>query len=97
MWGMSDQSKLGLVIAGMKVQMVIHSPPDPSGLTRGAIMSTVAPEANEWAMEAQDAFEDLLRKVHSRRVRMTAINCHDTHERQIEVPLAELNDFELRK
>ena len=27
---------------------------------------------------------------------MTAINCHDTHERQIEVPLAELNDLELR-
>jgi hypothetical protein len=96
MWGMSDQGKLGLVIAGMKVQMVIHSPPGPSGSTRGAIMATVAPEANELAVEAQDAFEALLRKVHSRRVRMTAINCHDTHERQIEVPLAELNDLELR-
>ena len=95
-WGMSDQKKVGLVIAAMKVQRVIHSPPSPSGSTRGAVMGTVVPEANGLTVEAQDAFEDLLRKVHSRRVHMTAINCHDTHERQIEVPLAELNDLALK-
>ena len=73
MWGMSDQKKFGLVIAGMKVKRVIHSLPGPSGSTRGAVMGTVAREADGLAVEAQDAFEDLLRKVHSRRVRMTAI------------------------
>jgi hypothetical protein len=93
---MSDQAKLGWVIDGMKIKKVIHSAPGPSGSTRGAVMGTVAAEQNEFAMEAQDAFEDLLRKVHSRRVRMTAINFPDSNERQIEVPLAELNDLELR-
>jgi hypothetical protein len=96
MWGMSDQGKLGLVIDGMKVERVIHSPPGPSGSIRGAVMGPVAAEQNEFAMEAQDVFNDLLRKVHSRRVHMTAINCRDSHERQIEVPLAELNGLELR-
>jgi hypothetical protein len=96
MWGMSDEGKASLVMHGMRVERVIHSPPGPSGSTRGAVMGTVAAEQNELAMEAQDAFKDLLRKVHSRRVHMTAINSRDSHERQIEVPLAELNDLELR-
>ena len=37
-------------------------------------METVAPEAHGLTMEAQDAFEDLLRKVHSRRRRQGAAN-----------------------
>ena len=89
----SDQEKVALVVSGMRAPRVILSPPNS---TRGAVMEAVAPQANGLNMEAQHAFEDLLRKVHSRRVRMTAINCRDTHERQTEVPLAELNNLELK-
>jgi hypothetical protein len=96
MWDWSDQDKVGLVISGMRVRRVIHSPLGPSGPTCGAIMETAAPEANGRTMDAPHAFEDLLRKVHSCRVRMMAINCRDPSERQIEMPLAELNDLEFR-
>ena len=75
--------------------MVMHSPPDLSS-GRGAVMEPAAPEANGSTMDALHPFEDLLRKVHSRRVRMTAINFRDPDERQIEVPLAEMNDLEFR-
>jgi hypothetical protein len=95
MWDWSDHDKLGFVISGMRVGRVIHSPPDP-GSTRGAVMEPAAPKADGSTKEAQHAFEDLLRKVQSRRVRMTAINCHDSSERQMEVPSPEMNDLEFR-
>jgi hypothetical protein len=38
----------------------------------------------------------LLRKVHSRRVRMTAIRCDGNSNKQIPVPSSELNDLEFR-
>jgi hypothetical protein len=91
----SDQDKMASVISVMRVRRVMRSPPRGSGLTRGVI-EPAAPEANQSSMEAQDAFEDLLRKVQSRRVRMTAINCRGSGERQIEVPLPEINGVELR-
>jgi hypothetical protein len=95
-WDKSDQEKWRSVMSAMKVEMPIDSPPGPSGSTRGAVMGAAAPEENQFVVEAQNAFQGLLRKVQSRRVHMTAINCCDTHERQIEVPLAELSGLQLR-
>ncbi len=95
MWGWSEEDKASATVSGMRVRMVMHSPPE-LGSSRGAVIETAAPEANRSAVEALHPFEDLLRKVHSRRVRMTAINLRDPDERQIEVPLAEMNDLEFR-
>jgi hypothetical protein len=44
-------------------------------------------------MWPSQALEDLLRKVHGHRVRMTAIRCAGSHHEQIPVPPAELNDL----
>ena len=45
--------------------------------------------------ERRDPLDDLLRKVHSHRVRITAISC-DGSDKQTPVPLAELNDLRFR-
>jgi hypothetical protein len=95
MWGWSDEDKASAIIFGMRVRMVMHSPPD-LGSGRGAIMEAAVLEANGSTMDAHHPFEDLLRKVHSRRVWMTAINFRDPNERQIEVPLVEMNDLQFR-
>jgi hypothetical protein len=89
MWGKSDHQKAALCIHAQR------GPPDLSG-SRGAVVGTVTPEANALTVQAQDAFEDLHRKVQSRRVHMTTINSRDPHDRQVEVPLAELNGLQLR-
>jgi hypothetical protein len=47
-------------------------------------------------MEVGQAIDELLRKVHGRRVRMTAIRCDGDRHEQIPVPSAELNDLEFR-
>jgi hypothetical protein len=47
-------------------------------------------------MEAGQAIVELLRKVHTRRVQMTAIECDGGRHEQIPVPSAELNDLEFR-
>jgi hypothetical protein len=95
MWDRSDQETVASVISVMAVRRVMRPPPGGSGLTRG-VVEPAAPETNQSSIGTQHAFEDLLRKVQSRRVRMTAINCRGSSQRQIEVPLPEMNDLEFR-
>jgi hypothetical protein len=44
-------------------------------------------------MWPDEAMDDLLRKVHGRRVQMTAIKCEGSRDEQIPVPPAELHDL----
>jgi hypothetical protein len=48
------------------------------------------------AMAHDKALDDLAKRVHSRRVRMTAVRCDGSSDEQIPVPLAELNDLRFR-
>jgi hypothetical protein len=52
--------------------------------------------AGSGMMGLGQALNYLLRQVHSRRIRMTAIKCDRYRVKQIPVPLAELNDLEFR-
>jgi hypothetical protein len=86
----SDQDKLALALWGMKVRMVIHSPPGSWGRNRGADLETPAPQGNKGAPHPLD---DVLAKVQSGRVGVTTIRCDGGTNEQIPVPLAELNDL----
>jgi len=87
----SDQDKMALALWGMKVRMVIHSPPGSWGRNRGADLETPAPQGNKGAPHPLD---DVLAKVQSGRVGVTTISCDGDTNEQIPVPLAELNDLE---
>ena len=86
----SDQDKMALALWGMKVRMVIHSPPGSWGRNRGADLETPAPQGNKGAPHPLD---DVLAKVQSGRVGVTTIRCDGGTNEQIPVPLAELNDL----
>jgi hypothetical protein len=86
----SDQDKMALALWGMKVRMVIHSPPGSWGRNRGADLETPAPQGNKGAPHPLD---DVLAKVQSGRVGVTTIRCDGGTNAQIPVPLAELNDL----
>jgi len=90
---MNENEKLSLALFGMKVEMAIRSGPGPSGSNLGADLGPAKPQG---AGALSGGVGDVLKKVHSRRVRMTAIRCDGTRNGQIEVPLAELNDLEFR-
>ena len=47
-------------------------------------------------MDPNRALDDLLRKIHSRRVQMTAIRCDGSSDEQTPVPPVELNDLTFR-
>lgn len=90
---MSFEDKMAEALWGMKVPRVIHSRPGPSGTNRGADLEAPALQGDAAASHPLD---DSLAKVRSGRVRMTAIRCDKCSNEQIPVPLAELNDLEIR-
>ena len=97
MWDMNENDKLSLALFGMRVRRDIRSPPGPSGSNLGAGWGPAAPQGNDRPSgEGLEDLGDVLRKVHSGHVRMTAIRCDGASDRQIAVPLAELNDLSFR-
>ena len=81
---------MALALWGMKVRMVIYSPPGSWGRNRGADLETPAPQGNKGAPHPLD---DVLAKVQSGRVGVTTIRCDGDTNEQIPVPLAEVNDL----
>jgi len=101
MWDRSDEDRMALALFGTKVPLVIRSPPGPSGTNRGADLEAAAPQGDGRTSRVGGLImtrpiptpDDVLSKVHSGRVRMTAIRCDGGSDRQIPMPLAELNDL----
>jgi len=93
-WDWSDDDRMALALFGMKDRRVLRLPPEGSGVNRRPDL--VRAEAEGDGGPAPWALEDVLRKVHSGRVRMTGIRCNGNSRRQITVPLAELNDLHFR-
>jgi hypothetical protein len=94
MWDWSDDEKMAVALFGVKVQRGIRSLPGPSGSNRGADLDPAAPQGDE--KTPIRVLDEVLRKVQSGRVRMTAINCDGSSEEQTPVPLVELNDLRPR-
>ena len=86
----SDDDRIALALSGMKVPRVIRSPPGPFG----ADLQAAAPQGD--GRTSSQGLDDVLRKVHSGRVTMTAIRCDRSSNEQVPVPLAELNDLMFR-
>lgn len=81
--------------SGEKVEIgIVRSGPGPSGSNRGSDFDPPAPQGDE--KTSIPALDEVLRKVLSGRVRMTAIKCEGNREEQIPVPLVELNDLMFR-
>ena len=91
---MNENEKLSLALFQMKVQRAIRSRPGPSGSNLGADWGPSPPQSEGGALS--QGLGDVLKKVHSGRVQMTAIRCEGSSDRQIVVPLAELSDLEFR-
>lgn len=92
-WDWSDDERMAVALDGMKVPFVVRSPPWPS-TDRGA--DCVPARSQGSARSATHPVDEILRKVQSGRVRMTAIRCDGTSPDQITMPLAELNDLQIR-
>jgi len=90
----SDDDRMAVTLSGMKVPLVIHSPPGPWGTNHGADLEATAPQGD--GSTSIQGLDDVLIKVHSGRVRMTAIRCDGGNNEQISMPLAELNDLTFR-
>jgi hypothetical protein len=101
MWDRSDEDRMALALSGMRLPLVIRSPPGPSGTNRGADLEAAAPQGDGRTSRIgglimtrpSQALDEVLSKVHSGRVRMTAIRHDGDSDRQIPMPLAELNDL----
>src|SRR5207302_758693 len=95
MWDWSDDEKVAVALFGIKVEIgIIRSGPGLSGTNRGADLNRPAPQGDE--KTSIRVLDEVLRKVHSGRVRMTAIKCDGNSEEQTPVPMVELNDLRLR-
>ena len=92
MWDWSDDKKMAEALFGTKVQRGVRS--GPSGSNRGADLDPAAPEGDE--KTSIRVLDEVLRKVQSGRVRMTAIRFDGNSEEQTLVPLAELNVLRLQ-
>jgi len=94
MWDWNDDKKMAVVLFGMKEQRGIRSLPGPSGSNRGVDLDPAAPQGDE--KRSIRVLDEVLRKVQSGRVRMTAIKCDGSSEEQTPVPLVELNGLRLQ-
>jgi len=94
MWDLDDDTRMALALFGIKVPRRIRSPPELLRTTRGADLDPAAPPGD--ARTSIPGLDDLLRKVHSGRVKMTAIRCDRGSDEQIPVPRAEMNDLRFR-
>lgn len=92
LWDINETEKLHRALYEMGVERLARSRP-ALGSNLGADLEPAEPQG---AGALSGGLGDLLKKVHSRRVRMTAIRCDGTRDGPIEVPLAELNDLEFR-
>jgi hypothetical protein len=88
--GRSDQEKMALALSGMRTPRAVHSLPGPSGSNLGVELEAPALQGDGAALAP---LNDVLAKVQSARVHMTAIRSHGGTDEQIPVPLAELNDL----
>jgi hypothetical protein len=86
----SDQEKMALANSAMRIPRAVHSLPGPSGSNLGAELEAPAPQGDGAGL---DPVNDVLAKVQSGRVWMTAIRCDGSSDAQIPVPLAETNDL----
>jgi len=93
-WDMNQNEKLSLALLEMRVERAIQSCPGPSGSNLGAEWGPSAPGGIRGALS--QGVGDVLKKVVSGRVRMTAIGYDGRRDSQIVVPLAELNDLDFR-
>jgi len=92
-WDWSDDERMAVALSGMKVPLVLRSRPWP-GTNHGADFApATSPDSGRPATQPVD---EILRKVQSGRIRMTAIRCDGTSTGQSIVPLAELNDLQIR-
>jgi hypothetical protein len=104
MWDMSEEGGIGPAIYSAKTELdprllLLFAGTDFDGdCQAGALQANPGSSCihKPTMMEADKAIGDLLRKVASRRVRMTAIRCDGNSNEQIPVPSAELNDLEFR-
>ena len=92
-WDWSDDERMAVALSGMKVPLVLRSRPSP-GTNHGADFAPAA--STDSSGPAIHPIDEILRKVQSGRIRMTAIKCDGTSTGQSIVPLAELNDLQIR-
>jgi hypothetical protein len=102
MWDMSEEDRIAVALFGERAQL------DPRSLlglpASDADREAAAPQGNgnssridgPIVMGPSQALDDVLRKVQSRRVQMTAIRCGGSIDEQIPVPPAGLNDLIFR-
>jgi hypothetical protein len=81
---------MALAYWSTRKQIVIHSTPAPLGTDTGADLQGPASQVRE---EERHVLDDILAKVQSGRVEMTAIRCDGSSDAQIRVPLPETNDL----
>jgi len=102
MWDMSEEDGIApAMFGGVKPQLDLSSLLRLAGTNFDADGKAAVPEgARESSridgpimMLPSQALDDLLRKVHSRRVQMIAIRCHGSSDKQTEVSPVGLNDL----
>ena len=101
MQDMSEEDKVSLALFGIRPKTVVHrlKPPPPEIIAAQQMMLAQEDEKPTRTAEAivpGQALDDLLNKVRSGRVRMTAIRFAEGSDAQIPVPLAELNGLVFR-
>jgi hypothetical protein len=92
MWDLDDDTRIALALFAKEVPRAIRPP--LSRTTRGADLDPATLQCDR--RTSNPGLDDVHRKVHSRRVQMTAIRCDSGSDEQIPVPLAEMNDLRFR-
>jgi hypothetical protein len=93
MWDMDEEKRMATAVYWMREPLTV---PNPSA-GRGAMPTGNVKSSQIGGPTARPNYplDDVLRKVHSSRVRMTAIRCDGASSEQIPVPASELNDLRL--
>jgi hypothetical protein len=98
---LSEKEAMALAVFPDKARFDLRPLPDLTATNSDAGREAAAPQGHERSsdiggpipMPPDQALDDLHRKVHSRRVPMTAIKCDGNSDEQIPVPPVELNDL----
>jgi hypothetical protein len=104
MWDMSEEDAIAPAMLGVRAQFDLPWPRGLAETDSDADREAAASQGNgrssridgAFMMGPSQALDDLHRKVHGRRVQMTAIRCDGNSEEQIPVPPVELNDLIFR-
>jgi hypothetical protein len=101
MWDMDEEKRIATAVYWMREPLTVPSllvqrETNPSA-GRGATPTGNVNSSRIGGLTARPNYplDDLLRKVHGGRVRMTAIRCDGASNEQIPVPASELNDLRL--